>query len=70
MTTAHNWHTKQLDYVLAFPHAPIEKDLYMEVPRGLILEGVNNPIDPVLRLHKNVHGTKNAGRTWDKYLIN
>ena len=70
MTTVHNWHTKQLDYVLAFPQAPIETDLYMEIPRGLDLEGVKNPKDYVLKLHKNVYGTKNAGRTWNKYLVN
>jgi Reverse transcriptase (RNA-dependent DNA polymerase) len=27
--------TKQMDFVLAFPQAPVETDLYMEIPTGL-----------------------------------
>ena len=30
-TALHGWHTKQLDYVLAFPQAPVERDLYMKI---------------------------------------
>ena len=30
--------TKQIDYVLAFPQAPIEKEIYMRIPKGLELE--------------------------------
>ena len=25
MTTVHGWHTKQLDYIVVFPHAPVER---------------------------------------------
>jgi hypothetical protein len=32
------WKTTQLDYVLAFPRAPVERDLYTEIPKGFILE--------------------------------
>ena len=28
------WHTRQVDFVLAFPQADIETDLYMAIPRG------------------------------------
>lgn len=28
------WHTKQLDYVLAFTQAPVERELYMHIPKG------------------------------------
>jgi hypothetical protein len=33
-----NWHTVQIDYVLAFLQAPIEHTLYIEVPKGFELE--------------------------------
>jgi Reverse transcriptase (RNA-dependent DNA polymerase). len=33
LTAIHNWHTVQLDYVLAFPQAPVEEEIYMEIPR-------------------------------------
>jgi hypothetical protein len=36
-----DWHTRQIDFVLAFPQAEVECDLFMELPRGLIFEGVH-----------------------------
>ena len=69
MTAVHKWHTKQLDFVLAFPQAPVEREIYMKVPKGFELdEGDSN--DYVLKLHKNVYGQKQAGRVWNKYLVN
>ena len=62
----HNWKTTQLDYVLAFPQAPVEKELYMEIPKGF--EGAKG--EYVLQLHRNVYGQKQAGRVWNKYLVN
>ena len=51
--------------MLAFPQAPVEKEIYMEVPKGFEVEG-----DCVLRLNRNVYGQKQAGRVWNKYLEN
>ena len=31
---AHNWVSTQVDYVLAFPQAPVECPIYMEIPCG------------------------------------
>jgi Reverse transcriptase (RNA-dependent DNA polymerase) len=67
LAAQHNWHTVQLDYVLAFPQAPIERTLYMEIPKGFEIEGYDRK-DYVLELHRNVYGSKNAGRTWYQYL--
>ena len=39
MIVLHNWTTKQIDYVQAFPQAPAEKDLYLKVPEGFEVEG-------------------------------
>ena len=61
------WHTTQIDYVLAYPQAPIERDLYMEIPRGLELKGKKKE-SHVLKLHRNIYGQKQAGRVWYKYL--
>jgi hypothetical protein len=33
LTTVYRWHTTQIDYVLAFLQAPVEKDLYMKIPK-------------------------------------
>jgi hypothetical protein len=67
LAAQHGWHTIQIDYVLAFPQAPIEKTLYMEVPKGFEIEGCDHR-QHCLKLHKNVYGSKNAGRTWYQYL--
>jgi hypothetical protein len=69
LVAAHGWHTKQIDYVLAFPQAPVEKELYMKVPRGFKIESDDSE-EYVLRLHRNVYGQKQAGRVWNKYLHN
>ena len=42
MTAVHGWHTKQLDYVAAFPQAPCEWKLYMTIPKGVTLKGKNS----------------------------
>jgi hypothetical protein len=68
MTAVHGWYTKQLDYVLAFPQAPVEKELYIEVPRGFVIEEGEDPKEYVLKLHRNVYGQKQAGRVWYQHL--
>jgi hypothetical protein len=65
MTALHKWHTKQLDFALA----PADRDIYMKIPKGLELDQ-GDPTDCVLQLHKNVYGQKQAGRVWNKYLVN
>jgi hypothetical protein len=57
----HKWHTKQLDYVLAFPRAPVKREIYMTIPKGCeIKEGRHE--DYMLKLRQNVYGQKQAGR--------
>ena len=68
MTVGHGWHTKQLDYVAAFLQAPVERELYMKIPKGVNLRNKSSD-DYVLKLHKNTYGQKNAGRVWNQYLV-
>ena len=60
MILIHRWHTKQIDYVQAFPQAPAEKDLYLKVPAGFEVEGGTRD-EYALKLHKNVYGQKKWG---------
>ena len=69
LTTLNGWHTKQIDYVLAFPKVPVEKELFMRIPRGFEVEGVDDPKNYMLKLHQNVYGQKQAGRVWNCYLV-
>jgi len=63
------WHTVQLDYVLAFTQAPIERELYMQIPKGMEVEGGRSD-DHCFKLKKNIYGGKQAGRVWNQYLVN
>lgn len=39
LAARYNWYTVQIDYVLAFPQAPVEREIYMEVPKGFRVDG-------------------------------
>lgn len=67
LALANNWTTRQLDFVLAFPQADVECPMYMEVPRGCNVDG--NKKDFVLRLNKNLYGSKQAGKIWFNFLV-
>jgi hypothetical protein len=60
------WHMRQVDFVLAYPQADIETELFMEVPQGFEFQGSRNT--HCLRLLKNLYGQKQAGRVWNKHL--
>jgi hypothetical protein len=63
-----NWHTGQIDFVLAYTQADIERDLYMKLPAGFTVPGriisEQDRKDCVLKLEKNLYGQKQAGRVW------
>ena len=65
---AHNWVSTQVDYVLAFPQAPVERPVYTDIPRGFeMIDGLSTK-DYALLLHGNVYGQKQAAHVWNKYL--
>ena len=41
---------------------------YMKLPKGIQVEGVDDPNEWVLELKKNLHGGKDAGRNWYIFL--
>jgi hypothetical protein len=68
MAAIKGWHTKQLDYVLAFPQADVERDnLYMRLPHGFT--GPDGTKDYALKIHKNIYGQRQAGRVWFQHLV-
>jgi hypothetical protein len=63
-----HWALRQVDFVMAYPQAPIEEDIYMEIPQGIeIAKGDSKGM--VLKLLKNIYGQKQAGRVWNSYLV-
>ena len=68
MVLTNGWHIIQIDYVSAFPQAPIEKVLYMNIPAGVTIEG-KDPKEYILKCNRNIYGQRQAGRVWNKLLI-
>jgi hypothetical protein len=62
-----NGHTRNCDFILAYPQTPIEFDLYMELPKGIQLSSGKNKTH-VLRLIKNLYVQKQAWRVWNQHL--
>ena len=62
-----NWHTRQIDFVLAFPQADVGCEMYMEVPRGFVVTNGDRS-DYCLKLKKNLYGSKNAGLVFHEHL--
>ena len=44
----HKWKTVQLDYVLEFPQAPVQKELYMKKPKGFEIDTKGDITENVL----------------------
>ena len=66
MTLIKGWHTRQLDFILAYTHADCETELYMDLPKGFTCAGSRTT--HALKLLKNLYGQKKAGRVWNQYL--
>jgi hypothetical protein len=62
------WALRQVDFIMAYPQAPIEMDIYMELPQG-IQTAHGNSKDHMLKLEKNIYGQKQAGRVWNSFLV-
>jgi hypothetical protein len=52
--------TKALDFVLAFPQADLDTPVFMEIPIGIAVDGIDQNRNYVLRLRKSLYGLKQA----------
>ena len=78
LSLVHNWHTRQLDFILAYPQAKVSHDLYMHVPEKFTVSNDKLTLDqdappPFKQRHKlkllqNLYGLKDAGATWFNHL--
>eukprot|EP00956_Cyclotella_meneghiniana_P030555 scaffold77192_cov37-Cyclotella_meneghiniana.AAC.9 len=59
---------RQVDFVQAYPQAPIDTDMYMELPQGVETK-YGNSKDHVLKLLSNLYGQKQAGRVWNQFMV-
>ena len=62
------WHTKQYDFVLAYPQAESEIIQYMDIPMGFDMPDGSDKNSHCLKVLKNIYGQKQAGRIWNIHL--
>jgi hypothetical protein len=63
-----NWALRQVNFVMAYPQAPIKMDMYMELPTEIHTKHGNSK-DHILKLLANIYWQKHAGGVWNSYLI-
>ena len=66
LASIENLHTKSIDFVLAYPQANIDVNIYMELPQGFNVGPESGRY--VHKLQKNLYGLKQAGHNWFKNL--
>ena len=57
-----NFHTKSIDFVLAYPQANLDVYIYMQLPHGFNVGPESGRY--VLKLQKNLYGLKQEGHNW------
>ena len=60
----HGWYSRQLDFFMAYTQAPVERELYMEVPKGVTIANGHHRSKYAIRLIKNLYGQKLADLVW------
>ena len=63
----HKLHSKSIDFVLAFPQADLEEDIWMEIPLGVAVTSKDGG-SYLLKLKKNLYGLKQGSHNWFKHL--
>lgn len=59
-----NLKMRQVDYVQAFTQAPLEDDVYMQIPAGFYVDNPENNNHKVIKLKKTLYGLSQASRSW------
>ncbi len=63
-----NWALCQVDFIMAYPQAPIKMAMYMELPTVIHTKHRISK-DHVLKLLANIYGQKQASCVWNSYLV-
>ena len=68
LSITQGWKTRQLDFIMAFPQAPIQTPLYMNIPKGYKTPKDKNNRPMVLKLVRNIYGQKQGPKVWGDFL--
>ena len=69
ISALNKWNTRQINFVLAFLQAPVEREIHMGIPKGFQIK-YSNTKDYFLKLHRNINGQNQAGQVWYTYITN
>ena len=64
------WHTKQINYVMAYPQAPVERQMFISIPNGYTIRDGEPSVEYVFEVTKNIYDHVQAGRVWNQYVTN
>ena len=70
LSVIHDLDARSVDFVLAFPQAPLDIDVFMELPYGFSVDGKTDGDSKgyVLKLNKSLYGLKQAAFNWYEML--
>jgi Reverse transcriptase (RNA-dependent DNA polymerase) len=67
MAIFEKWCSKQLDFMQMYPQAPVEAELYIEIPKGFIVNGERR--EYALKALRNLYGQKQVRHVWNQFLV-
>ena len=62
------WLMRQIDFVQAYTQAPIEHEMYIKLPQGNETKHGNSK-EYILKLLAYLYGQKQAGCSWNQYMV-
>ena len=68
MVLINNRHNRQIDYVMAYPKAPVERDMYMTIPNGHKVKGGDPGEEYTFQDKKNIYGPVQVGSMWNLFI--
>jgi len=68
LVTIKGWHSRQLDFILDYPQADVDREIYMKLLKGFEIKEKQSKEGYCLKLLKNIYGLKKAGRVWNQHL--
>ena len=67
LSILNKWKTRQIDFVLAYPQAKNQYDIYMRLPHGIQMKHTKE--QHCLKLQRNLYGGRDAGRTFYLFMV-
>ena len=67
LSILNKWKTRQIDFILAYPQAENQYEMYMRLPQGIQMRHTKEP--HCLQLRRNLYGGRDTGRTFYLFMV-